>query len=155
MQNEGKSIWFETPTIEGFLEISKHTAIEHTGVELIEIGPDFLRARMPVDERTIQPAGLLHGGMSVMLAETLASTGASSTLDPSKQTCVGQEINANHVRSARSGWVYATTRPIHIGRNSQVWEVKIQNERGKLVCISRMTAAILNHPHKDRRQIKT
>jgi len=152
MTTKSKSIWFSEPTLELFNERCKYTAMEHNGVELVEVGSDYLKARMPVDRRTHQPMGLLHGGMSVMLAETLASWGAAGTVDPEKFSCVGQEINANHLRSVSSGWVYATTKPIHIGRTSQIWEVRIENDAGKLVCISRMTAAILNAPAKDRRQ---
>ena len=122
---------------------SKGTMFEHLGIELLELGEDFLKARMPVDHRTRQPAGLLHGGASVALAETLASLGAFFCIDREKHSCVGQEINANHIRSVREGWVTGTARPYHIGRSSHVWEVKITDEHGKLVCISRVTMAII------------
>lgn len=116
----------------------------HLGIELLEVGNDFLKGRMPVDQRTRQPAGLLHGGVSVALAETLASWAASYVVDPRRFHCVGQEINANHVRGVRDGWVYGKARPHHIGRKSQVWEVKIKNEDGQLVCIARVTIAVLD-----------
>ena len=108
-----------------------------------EIGEDFVRATMPVDERTRQPYGLLHGGASVALAETLGSTGANMCVDRSRYLCVGQEINANHVRSARNGLVTGTARPLHIGGSSQVWGIDITNEAGQLVCVSRLTMAVL------------
>jgi 1,4-dihydroxy-2-naphthoyl-CoA hydrolase len=117
----------------------------HLGIEVVEVGSDFLRARMPVDQRTRQPAGVLHGGASVVLAETLASWAAAYVVDPSRFHCVGQEINANHVRAVRSGWVYGEARAHHIGRSTHVWEVKITNDDGKLVSIARVTMAVLNH----------
>jgi 1,4-dihydroxy-2-naphthoyl-CoA hydrolase len=101
---------------------------------------------MPVDRRTVQPAGVLHGGASVTLAETLASWGAGCCVDRRKQFCVGQEINANHVRAVRHGWVHGIARPLHRGRTSHVWEVRITNDEGKLVCVSRITLAILDGP---------
>lgn len=116
----------------------------HLGIEFIEIGDDFLRARMPVDDRTRQPHGLLHGGASVALAETLGSVAATCVIDPGTQRCVGQEINANHVRGVSSGFVIGTTRPLHIGRRSHVWEIRITDEQERLVCISRITLAILD-----------
>jgi 1,4-dihydroxy-2-naphthoyl-CoA hydrolase len=152
MGKDEKDIWFEKPTKEDFDKRIQFTSMEHNGIEFIEAGPDYIKGRMPVDRRTHQPFGLLHGGMSVMLAETFASWGAAATVDHSRFSVVGQEINANHVRAVSKGWVYATARPIHIGRASQVWEVRIENEGGKLTCIARMTAAILNVKDKDRRQ---
>jgi 1,4-dihydroxy-2-naphthoyl-CoA hydrolase len=143
MMSPENSIWFIRPTKEYFIESCENTAMSHSGVEFLEVGDDYLSAKMPVDERTHQPYGLLHGGMSVMLAESLASWGAALTVDPEKFRVVGQEINANHLRSVRSGWVYGTAKPIHRGRRTQVWEVTIKDDREKLVCISRMTAAII------------
>jgi 1,4-dihydroxy-2-naphthoyl-CoA hydrolase len=119
------------------------TLIEHLGIEFIEIGADFIRATMPVDGRTRQPFGLLHGGASVALAETLGSMGATLCVDSKEYQCVGQEINANHVRPARSGIVTGTARPLHVGSRSQIWMIDILNEAGKLVCTSRLTMAIL------------
>src|SRR5580692_13224515 len=119
------------------------TLIEHLGIEFTEIGGDFIRGTMPVDGRTRQPYGLLHGGASVALAETLGSTGAVMCIDTKEYQCVGQEINANHVRAARTGLVIGTARPVHVGRHSHVWSIEIVNEAGKLVCISRLTVAII------------
>jgi 1,4-dihydroxy-2-naphthoyl-CoA hydrolase len=120
----------------------------HLGIELTEVGEDFLAGRMPVDARTRQPAGVLHGGVSVVLAETLASWAASYVVDPARFHCVGQEINANHVRAVEGGWVFGVARPLHIGRSTQVWDVRINNEAGKLVCVSRVTMAVLATPNR-------
>jgi 1,4-dihydroxy-2-naphthoyl-CoA hydrolase len=123
---------------------SKNTLGEHLGLEYVEVGEDFIVARMPVDKRTHQPAGLLHGGASVALAETLGSVAGTLCLeDPTKSHIVGVEINANHIRSVRSGWVYGKATPLHVGRNTHVWEIKITNEEGKLVCASRITLAVV------------
>jgi 1,4-dihydroxy-2-naphthoyl-CoA hydrolase len=138
------SIWFTPPDVDQFNARAENTAIAHLGIELIEIGDQHFKARMPVDQRTHQPMGLLHGGVSMVLAETLASMAAFATLDPSKQFCVGQEINGNHVRSVRSGWVYGVACPLHRGASSQIWEVRICDESERLVCISRVTMAVLN-----------
>jgi 1,4-dihydroxy-2-naphthoyl-CoA hydrolase len=119
------------------------TLIEHLGIEFSEIGDDFVRATMPVDHRTRQPYGLLHGGASLALAETIGSMGATMCVDVAEYLCVGQEINANHVRSVRSGLVTATTRPVHLGGRTHVWTIDIVNEDGKLVCTSRLTVAII------------
>jgi 1,4-dihydroxy-2-naphthoyl-CoA hydrolase len=120
--------------------------VSNLGIEFVEVGEEHISARMPVDERTIQPFGLLHGGASVALAETLGSVAASLTIDLSKQMPVGMEINANHLRPVSSGWVLGVVKPVHLGSTTQVWEIRITNEVGKLVCISRMTMAILNRP---------
>ncbi|SFG03325.1 hotdog fold thioesterase [Pontibacter chinhatensis] len=133
-----------TDTVERVKEWCKNTMIEHLGIEITEVGDDFLCARMPVDQRTHQPMGLLHGGASVVLAESLASMGAALKVDLTKKACVGLEINANHLRSAREGWVYGKATPIHVGRSTQVWETKVTNEAGELVCISRMTVAVID-----------
>src|ERR1700676_5238086 len=119
------------------------TLVEHLGIEFTEINNDFVRATMPVDARTRQPYGLLHGGASVALAETLGSTGATMCVDPKEFLCVGQEINANHVRAARTGHVTGTARPVHLGGRTQVWTIEIVNETGNLVCTSRLTIAII------------
>ncbi|KAB2969616.1 hotdog fold thioesterase [Zoogloea sp.] len=140
------SIWFAPFTLDEVNARGATCANGHLGMELIEIGEDFLRGRMPVDQRTRQPAGALHGGVSVAFAETLASWSAAHVVDPAKYHCVGQEINANHVRAVTGGWVYGEARPLHLGRTTQVWEIRITNEEGKLVCISRMTAAVLSKP---------
>jgi len=121
---------------------NRNTAVEHLGIEFVEVGDDFLRARVPVDHRTVQPFGLLHGGVSVVLAESLGSTGAYYTL-PEGYRAVGLDINANHLRSATSGWVTGTARPVHIGRTTHVWHIDMHNEAGELTCVSRLTMAIL------------
>ena len=118
--------------------------VRHLGIEFTEAGEGYLVARMPVDGRTHQPFGLLHGGASVVLAESLGSTASWMLLDdPAKQQAVGLEINANHLRSVREGWVYGRCTPIHTGRTTHVWDVRITDERGRLVCVSRITVAIL------------
>ncbi len=118
--------------------------VAHLGIEFTEIGDDYLCGKMPVDHRTHQPMGLLHGGASVALAETLASIGAAMQVDLTKKACVGLEINANHVRSVRSGWVHAKAQALHIGRSTQLWETRIYSEEDELVCISRMTVAVID-----------
>ncbi|RAI87998.1 hotdog fold thioesterase [Algoriphagus yeomjeoni] len=122
----------------------KNTMTDHLGIVFTEVGDDYLSATMPVDERTKQPMGLLHGGANVVLAETLGSVAASLTIDLQKQICVGLEINANHLKGVRSGLVTGITKPIHIGKSTQIWEIKITNEQGQLCCISRITMAILD-----------
>lgn len=123
-------------------ELSRGTAMEPLGIRFTEIGPDYLRGTMPVDERTKQPYGLLHGGASVLLAETLGST-AGNLCVPEGRVCVGLEINANHLRAVRSGSVTGTARPLHVGGRTQVWEIRIEDGRGKLACISRLTLAVV------------
>ena len=125
---------------------NRNTAVEHLGIEFVEVGDDFLRARVPVDHRTIQPFGLLHGGVSVVLAETLGSIAAFHA-SPEGHLAVGLDINANHLRAVRSGWVTGTARPVHIGRTTQVWQIDMVDERGQMNCVSRITMAIL--PPKD------
>ena len=121
----------------------KDTLVTHLGIEIIEIGADFLLAKMPVDHRTTQPMGLLHGGASVVLSETLGSLGASLLIDKSAEFPVGLEINANHIKSVKSGYVFGKARPIHVGRSTQIWQTDIRNEAGKLVCTSKLTVAII------------
>jgi len=138
------AIWFKKDlSIADLAPLGKDTMAEHIGIEWVEAGEDFLSARMPVDKRTLQPYGLLHGGASVALAETLGSVAAAMVIDPKKFYCVGLEINANHVRSARDGYVTGVAKPIHIGGTTHVWDIKIYDEREKLVCVSRITVAIL------------
>ncbi len=122
------------------------------GIEFVEAGDDYLRMRMPVDHRTKQPAGLLHGGASVTLAETIGSMAAGRCVDLERSTVVGAEINANHLRPAFSGWVYATARPVSLGKRLQVWAIEIADEAGKLVCISRFTAAVIPLPPHDEKR---
>jgi 1,4-dihydroxy-2-naphthoyl-CoA hydrolase len=139
------SIWFhKNLSISDLLPLGKGTLSETLGMEFIEVGPDYLKASMPVDHRTKQPFGLLHGGASVALAETLGSVGSALITDSSKFLCVGLEINANHLRSAKEGFVYGTAKPIHIGGKTHVWEIRIEDEDQKLICISRLTVAILS-----------
>lgn len=122
----------------------QNTLIERIGIEFTEIGEDYIKGKMPVDHRTQQPLGLLHGGASVALAETLGSAAVSLTVDPAKQYCVGLEINANHVKSARDGFVYGLAKALHVGKRIQVWEIRITNEADELVCISRITLAVMD-----------
>lgn len=118
--------------------------VGHLGIEFTKIGEDFLEATMPVDQRTTQPFGLLHGGASVTLAETMGSLASTLLVDSNKQNCVGLEINANHIKSAKSGLVVGMVKPIHIGKKTHVWEIKITNESNELVCISRLTIAVID-----------
>jgi 1,4-dihydroxy-2-naphthoyl-CoA hydrolase len=138
-------IWFRPYTLDQ-LRFFHASLPRHLGIEFTEIGPDFLRARMPVDERTRQPYGILHGGASVALAETLGSTAAGLVVDPGKYRVVGQEINANHVRAVSEGFVIGTTRPLHVGKRSHVWEIGIEDEQDRLVCISRITMFVMESP---------
>lgn len=125
----------------------KGTMVEYLGIKFTAIGRDFISASMPVDHRTKQPLGLLHGGASVVLAETLGSLGANCAVDSKKYYCVGLDINANHIRSASEGLVTGTTKPIHIGRSTHIWEITIHNEKEQLVCVSRITMAVLEKKH--------
>jgi 1,4-dihydroxy-2-naphthoyl-CoA hydrolase len=136
-------IWQIQPTLEFLQQLSAGTMGEHLGIEFTEIGDDFIKARMPVDQRTFQPAGLLHGGASATLAETLGSVAANFCVNPLEKVCVGLEINANHIRSVRQGFVTGIVQPLHLGGSTQVWEIKIYSEDEKLVCVSRITMAVL------------
>ncbi len=131
-------------TLETLNRMSANTMVEHLGIEFTAIGEDYIEATMPVDHRTHQPMGLLHGGASVVLAETLGSVAAYNCVDTGNQYCVGLDINANHIKSVRSGIVTGRTRPIHIGKRTQVWEIHITNEQKELVCISRLTLAVID-----------
>jgi 1,4-dihydroxy-2-naphthoyl-CoA hydrolase len=138
------AIWHIEATLDDLnARCCPNTMLGHIGIEFIEMGDDYLTARMPVDERTIQPMGILHGGASVVLAETLGSVAAFLCEDAEKKHCVGLEINANHIRSVRSGFVYGVARPLHLGGSTQLWEIKISDENDRLVCISRLTLAVL------------
>ena len=123
---------------------SQNTMIQHLGIEFTEIGDDFVCGKMPVDHRTIQPMGMLHGGASAAFAETLASVASTLQVDLEKQYCVGLDMNANHIRSIKSGWVFGEAKPIHLGKMTQVWQIKIKNEKGEMVCISRITMAVMD-----------
>lgn len=137
-------IWHQTPTIEIMQEIHEQTLVAHIGIEFVEIGDDYVIGRMPVDVRTQQPFGIVHGGASVVLAETLGSSAANWVIDRARFRAVGQEVNANHLRPARSGWVTGVARPTHLGRRSQVWGIELRDDRGKLTCISRLTMAVVD-----------
>jgi 1,4-dihydroxy-2-naphthoyl-CoA hydrolase len=140
-------IWYDPAiTAEQINPIGKGNMAEYLGIEITEVGEDYLKATMPVDHRTRQPYGLLHGGASVVLAETLGSVGAAFVVDRSKYDCVGLEINANHLRGVRDGLVTGIARPVHIGKSTQVWEIRIHDNRDKIVCISRITVAVLKRP---------
>ena len=136
--------WFDkNVSVEDLKPLGKGTMTEYLGIEWVEIGKNFLKAKMPVDHRTIQPYGLLHGGASCVLAETIGSVASHLVIDPSAFYCVGIEINANHIRSAKEGFVYGTCSPLHIGSSTHVWDIRITNEEEKLICISRLTVAIM------------
>ncbi len=137
------TLWRSLLSLEELNSSRAGTLIEHLDIVFTEIGADFLRGTMPVDGRTRQPYGLLHGGASVALAETLGSTGAAMCVDSKEYQCVGQEINANHVRAMRAGLVTGTARAVHVGGRTQVWVIDIVNEAGKLVCTSRLTVAVI------------
>jgi 1,4-dihydroxy-2-naphthoyl-CoA hydrolase len=137
------AIWKQDTDLARINGWSANTMMETLGIRLVAIGDDWLRGTMPVDHRTHQPFGLLHGGASVVLAETLGSTAALLTLDPEHEVAVGLDINANHVRGVRSGIVTGTATALHLGRSTQVWEIRIANEEDALVCISRLTMAVV------------
>ena len=136
------TIWQKPISIALLTDNARDTAISHLGIEFTEVGDDFLRGRVPVDARTVQPFGLLHGGVSVVLAETLGSVGAMYA-SPEGHRAVGLDINANHLRAATAGWVTGTARPVHRGRTTQVWQIELADDAGQPVCISRITMAML------------
>ncbi len=117
--------------------------MDNLGIEIVEIGDDYLRAKMPVDERTMQPLGSLHGGASCALAETIGSIAANYCVDPAQHFCVGLELNINHIKPAQSGYVTATAKALHLGKSTQVWDIQIRNEKRELIAISRLTMAVL------------
>jgi len=137
------SIWYREFSVAELNRLGRHTMVDHLGIEFVAVTDDALMARMPVDQRTLQPAGLLHGGASVALAETLGSFAAYLTVDEKRYSCVGLEINANHVRSLTDGWVTGMSRPLHLGGRTQIWEIRIEDQRQRLVCVSRLTIAVL------------
>ena len=142
------TIWFNKQlSVEDLKPLGRETMGEYIGIEWTEVGGDFIKAKMPVDHRTKQPYGLLHGGASCVLSETIGSVASAMVVDHSKFVCVGLEINANHVRSARTGFDTGIATPLHLGANTHVWDIKIHDEIGKLVCISRLTVAII--PRKE------
>ena len=142
-----KPLWWPGVTLEGMNTRSAGTLVSHLGIRLTELGTDFLRGTMPVDERTVQPVRILHGGASVVLAETVGSVASYLVVDHDKFLTVGQEINANHLRAVREGFVTATCTPLHIGGGSHVWDIRLKDDQGRLTCVSRLTVAVLS---KDR-----
>ncbi len=135
-------IWFGEPDVGLLNQQRQHTLCEALDISLTQIGPNFVCGKMPVDGRTVQNIGLLHGGASVALAETLGSIGAYLTIDPEHFICVGQEVSASHLRSVATGWVTGKASPIHLGNSQQVWEIRIEDDKKRLSCISRLTVAI-------------
>ena len=135
-------IWQKPVSVTHLNAVYKDTAVERLGIEFTEVGDDFITARVPMDKRTRQPYGILHGGVSVVLAEALGSCGAAYS-SPDGHRAVGLDINANHIKSASSGWVTGTARPVHRGRTTHVWQIELRNDAGELTCVSRITMAIL------------
>jgi 1,4-dihydroxy-2-naphthoyl-CoA hydrolase len=140
------SIWFRPIRIAELNERSAHTLADFLNIQFTAINDDSLTATMPADARSKQPLGIVHGGANVVLAETVASTAANCVVDPAQFYCVGLEINANHIRSVNEGLITAVTRPLHLGRSTQVWHIELYTADGKLSCVSRMTAAVLSKP---------
>jgi 1,4-dihydroxy-2-naphthoyl-CoA hydrolase len=137
-------IWFDKElSIEKLKPLGPNTMAAHIGIEWVAVGENFIKAKMPVDHRTNQPYGLLHGGASCVLAETLGSVASAMVIDHSKFYCVGLEINANHVRGVKEGYVTGVASPLHLGNTTHVWDIKIHDEKQKLVCVSRLTVAVL------------
>jgi uncharacterized protein (TIGR00369 family) len=137
------AIWFKPYTLAEVTLMRKDTMVEHIGIEFTELGDNYLRGTMPVDHRTVQPLKMLHGGASMVLAETLGSIAANLVVDPATHYCVGLEINGNHVRSARNGKVTGTATPLHLGSSTQVWSIEIRDEKDRPICYSRITMAVL------------
>lgn len=140
---ENMSIWKHQVTLEQVNALGRGNMVSYLGIEFLEVGDDFLRARMPVDHRTLQPYGIMHGGASCVLAETIASIGATLCIDINQSRCVGMEINTSHLRPVTSGWVTGTARPTHLGSTTQLWEIRIESEAGKLVSVTRLRLAII------------
>jgi len=137
-------IWFDPSlNIEYLKSFEKDTMNQHIGIEFVEVGENYIKAKMPVDPRTRQAYGILHGGASVTLAETVGSVASVMIVDPAKFYCVGVEINANHIRSIKEGFVYATALPLHLGSSTHVWDIKIVDEQERLICVSRLTVYVL------------
>lgn len=138
------AIWFKPFTLKEVQQRGAGTMVEHIGITITEVGDDFLKGTMPVDHRTVQPMGILHGGASVALAETLGSIASYLMIDSDKKYCVGLDINANHIRAAKKGLVTGIAKPLHLGSSTQVWSIEITDEENRLVCISRITMAVLS-----------
>lgn len=137
------TIWKSPVTLETATKHTDNTLVTHLGIEYTEVGDNYLSAKMPVDQRTKQPNGIMHGGASCVLAESLGSLAGNLCIDYKKQVCVGLSINTNHVRMAKKGFVHGKATPIHIGRRNQVWEITIHDDHGKLVSVSRLTLAVI------------
>jgi len=146
------SIWFQPYTLESVQQRGAGTMVEHISIAIVELGQDFLSGTMPVDHRTVQPMGILHGGASVALAETLGSLAANLVVDPDQKYCVGLDINANHIRSVSKGMVKGKASPIHLGSSTHVWHIEIRDEQNRLACISRLTMAILDKAQMESRK---
>lgn len=144
------SVWFAPPDLEALNRRGAGTLVEHLGICVVAVGEDSLSATMPVDGRTLQPYGILHGGASLALAETVGSMAGNLCVDPARRYVVGIEINANHLRTVRDGEVRATARPLHLGRRTQVWEIRIVDEAARLVCAARLTLGVLDRAVRDR-----
>ena len=142
-------IWKKQFTLDDLKALHVDTAEGHLGIEFTGIGDDWLAARMPVDKRTVQPFRILHGGASVLLAESVGSCAANLCVDQEQFYCVGLDINANHIRGMKSGWVTGTARPLHLGRSTHVWQIHITNETGALVCVSRLTMSVLRRDARE------
>src|ERR1043165_9981604 len=137
-------IWFDKElSVEKLKPLGPNTMAAHIGIEWVEVGENYIKAKMPVDNRTNQPYGLLHGGASCVLAETIGSVASAMVIDHSKFICVGLEVNANHIRGIKSGFVIGTALPLHIGSTTHVWDIKLRDENDKLICVSRLTVAIM------------
>ena len=138
------SIWHNRPNLEAMNgKMNSGTIVEHLGIKITEVGDDFLTGTMPADARTFQPYGVVHGGANVVLAETLGSIAGAHVIDFKTTKCLGQEVSASHLRPVSSGLVTGTARPIHLGRRSHIWEIRLEDDRGKLTCLSKLTLAIL------------
>src|SRR6476620_10522597 len=146
------SIWFQPYTLESVQQRGAGTMVEHISIAMVELGQDFLVGTMPVDQRTVQPMGILHGGASVALAETLGSLAANLVVDPHHKYCVGLDINANHIRSANQGSVKGKASPVHLGSSTQVWHIEIRDALNRLVCLSRLTVAVLDKAQMGKRK---
>ena len=140
------ALWKQPVTTETLTTLCRNTAVERLGIEFLEVGDDFIKARVPVDERTCQPYGILHGGVAVVLAETLGSCAAVACL-PEGLRAVGLDINANHLRAVTSGWLTGVARAVHLGRTTHVWQIELRNDAGDLTCLSRLTMAVLGGSH--------
>lgn len=137
------SIWYDNPSLQVLRTAVNDTLVTHLGIEFVAITDDELTARMPVDARTRQPYGILHGGASVVLAETLGSAASALCVDPNRHQVSGIEINANHIRAISRGWVHGSCRPLHLGRSTHVWDIRLRDDDGALICVARLTVAVL------------